>query len=128
MIIREMCVEFCCFFVDQVLLIYCEEQFLGTLKSPKLKYLENHLFKKNSEHRFEDYIRTNKLDQFFFSKNFFQRLGTFFVTIKPLIWGSFFSTKNNFVVFFKWLFDFNIKLNRCFKNLFRKAVKNCWFF
>ena len=97
-----MCVEVSCFFVDQVLLIYCEEQFLLTLKSPKLKYLENHLFKKNCTHRFEDYIHTNKLDQiFFFQKTFFQRLGTFFVTIKPLIWGSFFSTKNNFVVFFK---------------------------
>ena len=73
-----MCVEFCCFFVDQVLLIYCEEQFLGTLKSPKLKYLENHLFKKNSAHRFEDYIRTNKLDQFFFFKKLFSKTWNFF--------------------------------------------------
>ena len=57
--------------------------------------------KKNSAHGFEDHIRTNKLeDLFFFKKNFFQRFGAFFVNTKPLVWASFFSTKNN-LVFFK---------------------------
>ena len=26
-----------------------------------------------------------------------------------------------------WLLNFNIILNTCFKNLFRRTVKNCWF-
>ena len=50
---------------------YCEKQFFGTLKSPKLKYLENHPLKKIPAQRFEDHIRTNKLEEFFFSKNVF---------------------------------------------------------
>ena len=75
--------------------------FFGALKSRKLKYLETHLFKKNSAHRFEDHICTNKLEEFFCRKCFFQRLAAFFTTAKPLIWASFFPTKNQFHTFFK---------------------------
>ena len=54
--------------------------------------------KKISAHGFEDYTRTNKLEEFFFfffffKKVVFQRLGAFLATTKPLVWASFFSTK-----------------------------------
>ena len=51
--------------------------------------------KKISAHRFVGLICTNKLKEFFFfEKNFFQGLGPFLTTAKPLIWASFFSIKN----------------------------------
>ena len=74
---------------------------MGTLKSLKLKYLDNHLSKKISAHGFEDHILTNKLKEFFFKKNFLQRIGAVFATTKPLLGPHFFPQKNNFVVFFK---------------------------
>ena len=100
-----------------IFLIFCRSSFIdnfivksnfsGTLKSPKLKYLKTHLFEKISTHHFEDNIWKNKPDQFFFEKIFFQGLGAFFVTAKPLIWASFFSTKNKFYSFFQvWSFNF----------------------
>ena len=73
--------------------------FFGALKSRKLKYLETHLFKKNSAHRFEDHICTNKLEELFFENNLFQGLGVFFATEKPLILASFFQQKINFLLF-----------------------------
>ena len=95
--------------------------FFGALKSRKLKYLETHLFKKNFAHRFEDHICTNKLEEFFCRKCFFQRLAAFFTTAKPLIWASFFPTKNQFHTFFQVrLFNFNALSKTCFKNFFEK--------
>ena len=62
--------------------------------------------------------------KFFFEKFFFQGLGAFFGTARPLIWASVFST-----VFFQvWLFNFNIILKTCLKKLYRKTVKNWWFY
>ena len=61
----------------------------------KLNISRTIYFKKISAQRFEDLICTNKLDRFvFFEKHFFQGLGAFFTTEKPLIWAPFFATKN----------------------------------
>ena len=85
--------------------------------------------KEITAYRFEDHIRANKVEEFFVWKFFFQWLGACFATSKPLIWAPFFPTRNNFVVFFQvGFFSFNIILNTCFKNLFRKTAKNCWFY
>ena len=110
---------------------YCEEQFFGTLKSPKLKYLEKPFIQKNVRHIILKIIsaQISRKNFFFPKKIFFQWFGDFFATIKPLIWASFFSTKKHFFSFFQvWLFNFNIILNICFKILFRKTVKNWWFY
>ena len=56
---------------------YCEKQFSRNIKLPKLKYLEIHLFKKISAHRFEEHIYTNKLEEFFLKKIFFKDLELF---------------------------------------------------
>ena len=86
------------FFVDRVLLW---KVIFGTLRSPKLKYLEAHLFfKKYSTNRFEDHICTNKLEKCF------QGLAAFFATAKPLIWLSFsFHKKLILYIFFVWKID-----------------------
>ena len=56
----------------------------------------------------------------FFEKFFFKDLELF---SKPLIRASFFSTKNNFILFFKCDYLILIQyLKKCFKNLFRKTV------
>ena len=61
-----------------------------------IKKLRPLYFKKISMHRFLGivFICTNKLIEFFFKKFFFQGLGPFFTTVKPLIWVSFFSIKS----------------------------------
>ena len=96
---------------------------MGTLKSLKLKYLDNHLFKKNSAHGFEDHIRTNKLEECFFQKKIFQRLRAFFATTKPLVWASFFPQKNNFVVFFKCDYLILIQYLTHASNIYLEKVK-----
>ena len=80
-------------------------------------------FKKISAHHFEELIYTNKLDGFFFEKHCFQGLGAFFTTKKPLIWAPFFPQKIILYFFQRWLFNFNMILKICFRNLFRKTVK-----
>ena len=105
---------------------YCEKQFFGTLKSPKLKYLENHPLKKIPAQRFEDHIRTNKLEEFFFSKNvFFKDLELFSRFQNHWFGRHFFPQKNNFVVFFKC--DYLIKYKHVLQKFIRKIV-NCWFY
>lgn len=41
-------------------------------------------FKEISAYRFEDFICTNKSEEFFFKKIFFQVLGAFYTNVKPL--------------------------------------------
>ena len=48
-----------------------EEQFFGTVKSPKLNISRPIYFKTISAHRFEDLICRNRLGQFFIKKKFF---------------------------------------------------------
>ena len=69
-------------------------------------------FKKISANRFENHICSNKLKEFgFFWKIFFQGLRALLTTEKPLIWASFFSTKNYFYLTFQvWLFYINTTL------------------
>ena len=57
--------------------------------------------KKISAQRFVGLIRKNKLKEFFFKKFLIQGLEAIFTTAKPLIWASFFSSKINFIIFFK---------------------------
>ena len=59
--------------------IYCEEQFFGTLKLPKLKYPKTHLlfFKKNP-HTVLKIISPQISWKEFFSKKSFSRAGSFF--------------------------------------------------
>ena len=76
----------------------------GTVKSPKVKYLKAYLFQKKKSARFEDCICTSNLEGFFFfffffEKLFFQGLGAFMTTGKPLIWVSFFAQKINLYIF-----------------------------
>ena len=57
-----------------IFLIFCRSGFINNFMvknnfSPKVKYLETHLFLKNTAHRFEDLILANKLEEF--KKNFF---------------------------------------------------------
>ena len=64
-------------------------------KHRKLNISKPIYFKKVSVHRFVDLSCKNKSEElFFFKKFFFQGLGAFFTNAKPLIWASFFSTKN----------------------------------
>ena len=80
---------------------FWEEQFFGALKSPKPKYLETYFFKKNLQTVLK-IISAQISWKIFFSKSiFFKGLERFFATAKLLIWGSFFSSKNNFIVIFK---------------------------
>ena len=60
---------------------------------------------------------------FFFEKNFFSGLGAFFTTEKALIWTPFFPTNKFYTFSQSWLFNFNILLKTCFRNLFRKTEK-----
>ena len=71
-----------------------KNSFLEPKNHQKLNISRPSYLKKISAHRFVDLICTNKLEEFFFKKNFFQGLGAFFTTAKPLIWASFFPTKN----------------------------------
>ena len=65
--------------------------FFLTIKSPKVEYIETHLFLKNSAHCFKDLICANKLKGFFFKELFLHWHGAFFTTGKPLICASFFA-------------------------------------
>ena len=96
--------------VFEISLFFCQSSFINNFME-KTNFLEpqNHrklnistplYFKKISTLRFEDRIYTNKLDRFFFKKYFFQGLGTFFTTKKPLTWMSFFFHQNLILYFF----------------------------
>ena len=50
--------------------------------------------KKISAYRFEDFPCTFKLQGSCFQTNFFQGVGSLFMTAKPLLWPSCFYTKN----------------------------------
>ena len=124
--------------VRRIFLFFCQSRFINnfmvknSFSEPqnhrKLNILRPIYFKKISAHRFEDLICTNKLDIFFFRKIFSEGLGAFFTTEKLLIWAPFFPPKNYFYTFFqRWLFNFNMLLKTCFRNLFRKTVKK-WLF
>ena len=94
--------QFYWFFVDRVLLIILlRRTIFWNLKSPKLKYLQDHFFGKISAQRFEDHICTNRLEPIFFWKIFFQGLGAFLTTAKLLIWALFFFKKKLFYSFFQ---------------------------
>ena len=49
--------------------------------------------KKNTAKDFEDNTCANKAEGTFFRKTFFEGLGAFLATAKPLIWNSFFFDK-----------------------------------
>ena len=87
-----------------IFLIFCRSSFINNFmvknnfSEPKNKQKLNIsrpvYFKNISAHHFVGLICTNKLERIFLEKDFFQGLGAFFPTAKPLIWTSFFSTKN----------------------------------
>ena len=119
--------------VRGIFLIFCPSSFIDNfiVKSDfwepwnhaKLKSQDPFIFKKFPYTVLKIISAQIRWKNFFFEKFFFQGLGAFFS--KPLTWASFFSTQNLFYIFFQvWLFDFNIVLKTCFKNLFRKTVKN----
>ena len=88
-------------------LIFCRskfggEQFFGTLKSPKLKYIDTYLFKKNIL-RTALKIASTKIswNNFFFQKSFFPRTWSFFNDCKTTDFDLiFFHKKINFIYFF----------------------------
>ena len=57
--------------IEFYLLFYGEEQFFGTIKSLKVKYLKTHLFQKISAHHFWKLYLPNWAGQIFFLKNIF---------------------------------------------------------
>ena len=117
-----------------IFLIFCRSSFINNcmvknnFSEPKnhrkLNVLKSIYFKKISTHRFVDLICSNKLEEFFFQKNFFSRTWSFFHDSKTTNLGVIFFHKKLVLYFFQgWLFNFNIILKTCFKNLFRKTVK-----
>ena len=97
-----------------ILLIFCRSGFINKCPHTVLKMI---------------YAQINWKNFSFFVKIFFQVLRAFFTAAKPLTWASFFFHKKIILYFFQvWLFSFNTILKICFKNLFRKTVKNWWFY
>ena len=106
-----------------------ENSFSEPKNQRKLNISRPIYFKKIPAHYFVGLICTNKLEEYFFRKNFYQGLGAFITNATRLIWASFFSTKNQFYTFFQgWLFNFNVILKTCLKNLFKKTLKKWWFY
>ena len=87
---------------SSLLIIYCDEEFFGTLKLPKLKYIETYLLKKNPANLFEYHICTNRLEGFFFKKTFFKDLERFSRLQNHWFGPNFFPQKINFILFFKY--------------------------
>ena len=126
--------------VCRIFLIFCqlslisnfiviEEQFFGTLKSPKLKHLKTSLNK--FPHTILKTISAQiscKIFFFFFFEFFLFCL--LFLSLQNHWFGPCFfpQKKKKIYTFFQvWSFHFNIILKTCFKNLFRKTVKKRWF-
>ena len=68
------------------------------------------------------FAQINWID-FFFQKYFFNDVGFFFKTEKPLIWVSFFAKKMIFYFFQLWLFNFNAIFKTCVKIYWEKLKK-----
>ena len=94
-----------------IFLIFCQSSFINDFmvknnfsepkNHQKVKYLKTHLFLKNFRTPiFRSYLY-KEAEILFFKKDFFQGLGAFFTTAKPLILASFSSIKINFILFFK---------------------------
>ena len=103
--------------VGRILVIFCRSSFNNNFMVKKnfleLKNRQNWnisrpiYFKKNSTHRFVGLICTNTLEGFFYSKKpLLQDLQLFSRLEKPLIWPSFFSTKNLFYIFLRLIIWF----------------------
>ena len=110
-------------FIDNFIVI---NNFWNLKINPNLNILKPIYLKENSVHRFEDHICTNKLEELFYVKNFFSRTWSFFRDCKSTdLDFTFFHKK--IILYFLFqvrLFNFMIILKTCFKNLFRKTVKN----
>ena len=96
-------------------LIFCRLSFINNfMVKNNILEPENHRklniskpihFIKISPHCFAGLICTNKLEEFFFEKNFFQGLGAFFMAAKPLTTNHyFFLQKINFILFFEGVY------------------------
>ena len=107
-----------------IFLIFCRSFFINNFmvknsfsepkNERKLKYLEIHVYLKKFRTPFCRSYLYKLAGRIFFRKNSFR--GLFFI-------------KKWFYTFFqRWLFNFNIILKTCFKNLFKKTVKNWWFY
>ena len=125
--------------VGRIFLIFCrsisinnsmlKNSFSEPNNQRKLNISRPICFKKTSAHRFVDLICTNWLEGFFFRKIFFSMTWSFFHDFNTTNLGVFFLGKKIILHFFQgWLFNFNIILKTCFKNLFRKTVKKWWFY
>ena len=68
------------------------------------------------------FAQINWID-FFSQKYFFNAVGFFFKTEKPLIWVSFFAKKMIFYFFQLWLFNFNAIFKTCVKIYWEKLKK-----
>ena len=91
--------------IPWIFVVWCKEQFSGTLKSSNVKYLKTNLFLKKRTWSFLQECKTTNLGVIFLHK------------------------KLNLYYFQVWLFNFNIiLLKTCFKNLFRKTEKKLWFY
>ena len=124
-IVPKSCADFLLFFVDQFLLAIL----LWRTNHWNLNISRTIYLKKIFAHCFEDQICTNKLEEFFFQNFFFKDLDPFFRDYKTTDFGLIFLLKKKFSSFFQMrLFIFIIILNTWFKILFRRTVRNCWFY
>ena len=120
--------------VCRIFLIFCRSSFINNfmvrsnfreLKNYwKLNILQPIYFLKNLHIILKALSVKISQENFSFRKMFFWGLEAFFTTAKPLIWASLFCWKYWFNAFVQgWLFNFNIILKTCFKNLCRKTEK-----
>ena len=119
--------------VSWIFLIFCRSSFIDNFmmknnflepkNQRKLNILRPIFLKKFSAHRFVDLICINKLEEFFFQKIFVSRTWNFFYDCKTTNLGIIFFHKKLIFYFFQgWLFNFDVILKTCFKNLFWKTV------
>ena len=94
-----------------IILTFCRSSFINnfmvknSFSEPKNQWKLNNskpvYFQKISALHFVGLICTNKPEGHFFDKFFCQGLGAFLTTARRLIWASFFTTKNNCILFFE---------------------------
>ena len=120
----------------EILLIFCRSSFTNNFmvknnfsepKNHQKLYISRSIYFLNKipARRFVGLLCTNKLEIFFFEKKkkkMFSRTWSLFHDYKTTNLGFNFSHKKLILWFSQgWLFNFNIILKTCFKNLFRKT-------
>ena len=112
----------CCsrFIINFVVKDFFVKIFFGTVKSPKVKFLETHLFQKFLHTVLKILSLQISWKYVFSKKKYFSLTWSFFHDCKTSYLGVIFLNKKLILYFFKVrLFNFNTILKICFKNLFK---------